>query len=167
MKTLTLIRHGKSSWKDSSLQDLDRPLNRRGKNNSETMGERLLLERVVPKKIYSSPAARATETAMLVAEALGLPMETINIMPSLYTFNYEELLGWVKLLDRHEDGVGLVCHNPAITDLVNFLTLSNIEKIYTCGVVVLKLNIVRWGQLGAGMADIIYYDYPKNNRQAS
>ena len=164
MKTLILIRHGKSSWKDSSLQDLDRPLNSRGQSNSETMGERLLLKKVVPTDIYSSPAARATETAMLVTEALGLSRATIKITPSLYTFNYEELLGWIKLLDRHEDAIGLVCHNPAITDLVNFLTLSNIEKIFTCGVVVLKLNISCWNQLGAGMADIAYYDYPKNNR---
>jgi phosphohistidine phosphatase len=31
MKTLLILRHAKSSWKDLELQDHDRPLNKRGK----------------------------------------------------------------------------------------------------------------------------------------
>jgi phosphohistidine phosphatase len=34
MKTLTLLRHAKSSWKDTSLRDRDRPLNKRGERAS-------------------------------------------------------------------------------------------------------------------------------------
>ncbi len=30
MKTLYIIRHAKSSWKDMELDDYDRPLNKRG-----------------------------------------------------------------------------------------------------------------------------------------
>ena len=30
MKTLYLVRHAKSSWKDTNLPDHDRPLNKRG-----------------------------------------------------------------------------------------------------------------------------------------
>ena len=30
MKTLTLIRHAKSSWDDPAVSDKERPLNRRG-----------------------------------------------------------------------------------------------------------------------------------------
>ena len=165
MKTITLIRHGKSSWKNPELQDLDRPMNRRGRHNSVTMGERLSLKELVLTTMYCSPAVRATETAMLVAEAIGLPMNSIQITPLLYTFNYEELLGWMKSLEQNDDDLSVVCHNPAITDLVNFLALSNLEKIPTCGVVVLQLNVSRWDRLGAGIAEISYYDYPKNDGQ--
>src|ERR1700751_1034506 len=37
MKTLYLLRHAKSSWKDPGLDDLDRPLNKRGRETAKTM----------------------------------------------------------------------------------------------------------------------------------
>ena len=36
MKTLTLVRHAKSSWKDRTLRDRDRPLNKRGSRDPFT-----------------------------------------------------------------------------------------------------------------------------------
>ncbi|MFV0438327.1 MAG: SixA phosphatase family protein [Desulfopila sp.] len=38
MKRLYLIRHGKSSWSDAALADLDRPLNARGRRDAPRMG---------------------------------------------------------------------------------------------------------------------------------
>jgi phosphohistidine phosphatase len=43
MKTLLLMRHAKSSWKEPELADHERPLNKRGKLNAPRMG-RLLRE---------------------------------------------------------------------------------------------------------------------------
>ena len=38
MKTLLLMRHAKSSWKDESLSDLERPLKKRGvKDTNESL----------------------------------------------------------------------------------------------------------------------------------
>jgi phosphohistidine phosphatase SixA len=34
MKTLLVLRHAKSSWKEQDLPDHDRPLNKRGKNDA-------------------------------------------------------------------------------------------------------------------------------------
>ena len=161
MKSIALIRHAKSSWRDTSLQDFDRPLNRRGVMNAAMMGERLLEQHESWLKIYCSPARRARETASLISQPLGISENRIEIIPSLYTFNYEDLLFWMRLLERNDDQLLVVCHNPAITDIVNFLTLSNFEKIPTCGVAMLKLNSVNWGQVGAGMGNLTYYDYPK------
>ena len=39
MKTLYLIRHAKSSWNHPNLSDVDRPLNKRGKNDAPFMGK--------------------------------------------------------------------------------------------------------------------------------
>ena len=38
MKKLFLIRHSKSSWSDLSLEDFERPLNKRGKKDAPFMG---------------------------------------------------------------------------------------------------------------------------------
>lgn len=163
MKTIILVRHGKSSWKDPGLQDFDRPLNRRGKTCAPMMGKRLLNNGLVPTRIYSSPAVRARETAGLIAGILDVSIDSIESVSALYTFNYEDLLGWMRTLEKAKGNLLLVCHNPAITDLVNFLTLSHMEKIPTCGVAVLQLNISNWSQLSAGMAEITFYDYPKSD----
>lgn len=169
MKTITLIRHAKSSWKEPMLQDMDRPLNRRGQANAAMMGERLhsILKKNIPKKIYSSPAVRAEETAHLMSDYLRVSAGAIELIPALYTFNYEELLEWVRGLSRDEGNVLLVCHNPAITELFNLLTLSDLEKIPTCSIAVLELDVVDWHQVGAGMARVKHYDFPKSDRLKS
>lgn len=41
MKTLTLLRHAKSSWRNTGLADRDRPLNKRGEKDAPDMGRRI------------------------------------------------------------------------------------------------------------------------------
>ena len=48
MKKLILVRHGKSSWKDASLDDHDRPLNKRGERDAPYMGKVLKDKRSNP-----------------------------------------------------------------------------------------------------------------------
>ena len=59
MKTIILVRHAKSSWKDPSLDDFDRPLNKRGKRNAPFMGNKLKERKIMPDLVLSSPAKRA------------------------------------------------------------------------------------------------------------
>jgi phosphohistidine phosphatase len=67
MKTLFILRHAKSSWKEQDLPDHDRPLNKRGKKDAPRMGKLLTDEDLIPDLIMSSTAARAKKTAELVA----------------------------------------------------------------------------------------------------
>ena len=55
----------------------------------------------------------------------------------------------------------LVCHNPAITDLVNFLALSHIGNIPTAGVARLDIQHNNWAETSAGSAELVEFDYPK------
>ncbi|MCK5739709.1 histidine phosphatase family protein, partial [bacterium] len=54
-KTLYLIRHAKSSWKNAMLDDFDRPLNHRGKHDAPMMGNRLKKLGIQPDVIACSP----------------------------------------------------------------------------------------------------------------
>jgi phosphohistidine phosphatase len=77
MKTLYLLRHAKSSWKDPSLQDFDRPLNGRGREAAPLVGRFIRKRKLRVDLILGSPAARARQTAALVKEAAGLSADLL------------------------------------------------------------------------------------------
>lgn len=164
MKKLILVRHAKSSWSDDRLQDIERPLSKRGLGNAPMMGMRLQEYGVSVERFYSSPAVRARSTAELMAVEMGFDPGAINVAHPLYTFNYEELLSWLRSLDSEVSRVAAVCHNPAVTDLVNFLALTHIDNIPTAGVVILNLQLSDWADVGAGMAELEEYNYPKREK---
>ena len=63
MLYLTLIRHAKSSWDDPSLDDFERPLNKRGLFTAPLVAQKLKIELPTPDLILCSPAKRAMQTA--------------------------------------------------------------------------------------------------------
>lgn len=162
MKKLVLIRHGKSSWKDPALTDLKRPLKKRGERNAREMAKRLENQDLGIDRMYLSPALRVTQTIETMTDETGFVQGVCEIRPELYTFNYEDLLLFVRELDDSYQCIGVAGHNPAITDLVNFLTLDDISNIPTCGVAVLDVEKGKWSQLRAGGAKLTFYDFPKN-----
>jgi len=73
--TLLLVRHGETDWNaDGRLQgQTDRPLSDYGRRQARKLAEALEGEEL--EAIYSSDLARARETAEIVGERLGLPVE--------------------------------------------------------------------------------------------
>ena len=69
-KRLFIIRHGKSSW-ESEVRDMDRPLTKRGVDNSYDMALRLANVSLIPERIYSSTGIRALHTAVIMARVCG------------------------------------------------------------------------------------------------
>lgn len=162
MKQLVLIRHAKSSWKDPALTDLERPLKKRGERDSRDMASRLQALALPVQKVMMSPALRVTQTIDLMKEETGFGKGISDIFPDLYTFSYEDILLFLKQLDDSHSCIAVAGHNPAITDLVNFLTLGDIPNIPTCGIAVLAVDAEQWSKLRAGGATLAHYDYPKN-----
>ncbi len=160
MKTLFLVRHAKSSWKDSSIDDSDRPLNKRGKRDAPFMGE-LLKEKVVnPDLVISSPAKRASKTAQIIAEQIGYSKRDIIYSEEIYEASSRELLDFIKKIDDKYNSVMLFGHNPGFTMLNNFLSKQYIDNIPTCGIVALEFNNT-WKEIDKNTAKMIFFDYPK------
>lgn len=162
-KTLYLVRHAKSSWKDSSLDDAKRPLNKRGERDAPEMGKRLARAGIRPDLITSSPAVRALTTAQKIAEELGIKKSEIDVNEDVYTFNAEGLLEAIRGLDDKLNTVMLVGHNPAATILLNELAGEDIDNVPTCGVAQLELNTESWAQVKRGGAELVSFDYPKKS----
>jgi phosphohistidine phosphatase len=51
VKSLRILRHAKSSWEHPELNDHDRPLNKRGKNDAPRIGKLLQKEKLIPDVI--------------------------------------------------------------------------------------------------------------------
>jgi phosphohistidine phosphatase len=121
MKTLLVLRHAKSSWKDDSLADHDRPLNKRGKRDASRMGKLVKDEDLVPGLILSSTALRAQSTVELFVEACGFEDE-IQLSRVLYAAGPEAYIDALNQVSGGYDRVMVVGHNPGLEELVEALT---------------------------------------------
>src|SRR3972149_8202033 len=98
MKTIILVRHAKSSWKNPRLDDFERPLNKRGRRDAPLMGEKLKERQILPDLILSSPAKRARKTADLIAKAIGYPGKSSQFVDKMYHCGASVLLDLVTTL---------------------------------------------------------------------
>ena len=165
MKELILVRHAKSSWKDPTLSDHERPLNKRGKRDAPEMGERLARSGYEPDLIVSSSAVRALDTARTIAGMLGYPRERIAVEERLFHAGVAELLHVIQGVDDSVDILMLFGHNPGLTDLANHLGPREIFNMPTCAVLHLRFQGDTWSAVGDVPGDEVIYDYPKRAAQ--
>jgi len=161
MKRLLICRHAKSSWKDRSVNDFDRPLNKRGKHDAPIIGQRLRIHGLVPDLIFSSPAQRALITALTYAQELGYPQEKIATNQSQYAASVARLLTLIQETEASVVTLMMVGHNPESTMLANFLSGLRIENIPTSGVVALEFAIQSWKEIQEAEGRLLEFEYPK------
>ena len=161
MKTLTLVRHAKSSWHDGNLSDRDRPLNKRGEHDAPMMGKRIVDAGIRPSQIISSPAARAWATARAFARELNYPAEFLQREDGLYLASLDDLLDTIATQDPGFNNLMLFAHNPGLTDLANYFVPGLTSNLPTCGVVSLNIESDDWMLYDRPRIELVAYDYPK------
>lgn len=160
MKKLYLIRHAKSSWKDMTLDDFDRPLNKRGKKNAPFMASKLKQKNIIPDLLLSSPAKRAKATAKHFKEIYEFKDEIVYD-DSLYHPSFNEMEEVIKTIDNKNDTVFLFSHNPAINSFVeSYIDLY--ENVPTTGVVGISFDTNKWEDISFCISELLLFDYPKN-----
>ena len=161
MKILTIVRHAKSSWSDTSLSDAKRPLNGRGKRDAPMMGERIHDHGIRPSLIVSSPATRAWSTAKIIAEAINYPREFLQKENSLYLASLDRILDVVVAQDNGFNNLMIVGHNPGLTDFVNFLVPGLTNNLPTAGVVSVEIEQDDWSLYERPATKLLVHDWPK------
>lgn len=148
MKTLLVLRHAKSSWTESGLDDHDRPLDPRGAHDAPAVGRRLVERGLVPDRVLSSTAVRAVSTAELVAATCGdaLPIDALE---SLYLADPAAYLEAVRERGGEAERLLLVGHNPGLTALVTRLT-GACERMPTAALAVVEFDVADWRQVAEG-----------------
>jgi phosphohistidine phosphatase len=145
MKTLLILRHAKSSWKDSALTDYQRPLNKRGKRDAPKVGRLLRENGLVPELILSSPAIRARNTAEIVAEESGYEGE-IEYFPEFYPGDPQAYIEALNRLPDEYRYVMVVGHNPGLEELIETLT-DDWFRLPTAALAQLLFSIKSWREL--------------------
>ncbi|MBU0510733.1 MAG: histidine phosphatase family protein [Chloroflexi bacterium] len=145
MKTLLILRHAKSSWKDTNLADHDRPLKERGQRDASRMGSLIQDEDLIPDLILSSTAKRTRDTAELVAEACGYDGK-IKFQRDLYNAWTSHLIEILRDLKPKHTCVMIVGHNPGLEELLYVLTDKE-EWLPTAALAQIQLPIDRWNKL--------------------
>ena len=161
VKTLILVRHAKSDWRNPGLDDFDRPLNERGKKDAPAMAQRLVDKKIKIDAFISSPAKRAAKTAKFFAEAFNRKKESIIFKEKLYLAETATFFSVITAADNSFETIAIFSHNYGITDFANMLTDVRIDNIPTCGVFGIKAECNKWVDFKEAKKEFWFFDYPK------
>ena len=158
-RILYLLRHAKSSWKDDSLADFDRPLKGRGRDAAERMGKRLASKKLNDSVLVCSPAARTRETAEIVLKHSRLRMDQ-RFDKRIYEASLRDLLQVVSEIPDDRQTAMMIGHNPGFEELLTFLTGES-RRMPTCALAKIKLDAASWKDVKAGEGSLELFLTPK------
>jgi phosphohistidine phosphatase len=167
MKRVYLLRHAKSSWKDDSVADRDRPLAGRGRRAARAMAGHFEAEGIRPDLVLCSPARRTRETLQRVEGAFGDRVEA-RFDEALYGASEPELLARLAELPDEVGSVMLIGHNPGLEELALALAsdgegLARMrEKYPTAALATIDLPAERWSAIERGSGEVVGYVRPRD-----
>lgn len=107
--------------------------------------------------MLSSTAKRASDTAMIFAQNLSCPIESIIFNDDLYTFDDRQLEKIVKSCNNDYDNVILFGHNDAITNFVNKFGNVFIDNVPTSGFVSINFESDNWKTIDKGKTQKVIF----------
>jgi phosphohistidine phosphatase len=166
VRTVILLRHGKSSWSDSTLSDIDRPLAPRGERASRRIAKYMRRKRIRPTLVLCSPSLRTRQTLEAIEPSLGKGC-SIELVPQLYAASERELLERLQALPESVTSVMLIGHNPGLQNLALVLASRGAdlpqleEKFPTGALATLVVQSENWPALSSGDAELVDYVVPR------
>ncbi len=146
-RTITLIRHGKSSWNEPAISDFDRPLSKRGIHDAPRVGASLGQAGVSFDKVLCSDAQRARQTLSLLRQGLEIDEKIIEYRHELYGASADHLLSCIADEADSIYSIALIGHNPGMEELANSLAEEPPGPMSTCNVVQLEFDSEKWTDL--------------------
>jgi len=159
MKRLILMRHAKSSWDHPGLSDHLRPLNGRGKQSAEALGDWLRRNKFIPNQILSSSSTRTRETfARLQLEG------DVQWMDSLYHAEPEDMLG--ALQQATGQSVLMLGHNPGMAEFAQDIVEippdhARFADYPTGATFVAEFDIADWSSVSPGTGRPLAFVVPR------
>jgi len=132
---LCFLRHGEADWPNWNKPDDERPLTERGRKEMKRVAKFLQRLKFSADAILTSPLPRASQTAEIVAERLGIELKT---EPALaHGFSVERL----RRLHAKADAncIMVVGHEPEFSEVIKELTGGEV-RLSKAGVALLEVN---------------------------
>lgn len=147
MKSLYIVRHAKSNWSDLNLDDLDRPLKRRGKTDAKNIATLMHAEGIAPDTLLTSPALRAYDTAQIFRKHLKASEDSLKVMDALYLPDFPTLLKLALYLNDEHSSVFIFGHEPSLSTFINYFVPRPLDKVVTASVTRLDFETETWKDL--------------------
>lgn len=168
MPELLLLRHAKSSWADSSLDDIDRPLNKRGVKASAAMGREMDRLALAPRLVLCSPAKRTRETIELAAEQCPA-LRDYRVINALYGASVRGVIDMLRAVDPACPSVMVVGHNPttqmlalALTEGEKGVARDKMTVKYPTGALAQIHFECEWRAVGTGAGQLVRFVRPRD-----
>ena len=162
MKTLYIVRHAKSSWDYKGIEDIDRPLKKRGIKDAHLMSKFLSKKIDKPDVFITSSANRALHTAVIFCENFSYPHANLQIKRQLYSFSDGYLVKTVNALDDGFNSAIIFSHDHGINTFVNEFGNKPLAHVPTCGVIALQFQEKHWKNIRRGKTILV--EFPKNHK---
>jgi phosphohistidine phosphatase len=159
MKTVLLLRHGKSKRGPEYETDFERPLAKRGKRDAARMGTFLAERDLLPDLILSSPAKRARDTALRCAEAADYQGQT-RFEEALYFSGYDAYLELLWTLDDQVGSVLFVAHNPDIESAIEAMS-GRYVRMPTAALARIDFPVERWSEWTGSGGRLAWVQLPR------
>ena len=160
MKTVIVMRHGKSGRRAPQGGDHERPLTGRGRRAAELMGRYLSCLGGVPDIVVSSSAVRARDTARIASEAGGWPGRVI-IRKEIYRADPEALIALVRGMGESHAGFVLVGHEPTCSGFIGKMVGGAPPRFPTAAMARIDVACSSWRELRHGDGRLIWLVPPK------
>ncbi|HEY6453439.1 MAG TPA: histidine phosphatase family protein [Steroidobacteraceae bacterium] len=153
MKQLLLLRHAHAETPRAGVADVDRPLSERGRAEALDAAQCVSAAGIVIEAVLASPAARARETAALLATQLAIAGR-LDIDPALYAGSPDELLAPVRRCPDELRIVLVVGHNPGLSELAQrFKRTAPAIELRTSGLCAIGFEAqMHWSELCSQLA---------------
>ena len=158
MKTLLILRHGKSSW-DEPVDDHERPLKGRGKKAAVRMGQEIRARDLMPELILSSTAKRARKTARRAARSAGYEGDIVETGALYFTGVEGHLESLAQVSDVHQR-IMIVGHNPNLENLVQELTGEEVV-LPTAALAGIELEVDSWSAIADSSGKLQFLLLPR------
>ena len=169
MRELLLWRHAKSSWATPGMDDLQRPLNRRGHRSAEAVARWLVTRHLVPDHVLCSPARRTRETAEHLMTAMP-EVGRIEMDRKVYLAEADELLDRIRRVPGTARRVMLIGHNEGLGQLAQQLAkrgpadqLASLKAKYPTGALTwLRFPDSEWSALDINAGELVHFVRPRD-----
>jgi len=168
MLTLSIVRHAKSSWDDTTLRDIDRPLNERGKQQAQRLGNWLEESAIAPGLIICSTAKRVRQTLKKLQSNWHSDAE-LNIESRLYLASPNTIVSLLAEKGADHSHIMIIGHNPGLHILADKLVdtgdkddLALLGEKYPTGTFCsINSKTDKWKKIGKSSGELIYLATPK------